>query len=101
MGGGDQNGRAWPEAARRVCQCSSHHMDESVKEINMIVLVLYYIGNFIGILCEANGLVYSRCPTNTNDLATPLTMLEPKWDLVNILHVYLRGIFHYTSLHLN
>ena len=48
MGGGDRNGRAWPEAARRVCQCSSHHMDESVKEINMIVLVLYYIGNFIG-----------------------------------------------------
>ena len=48
MGDEDRNGRAWPEAAWRVCQCSSHHMDESVKEIDMIVLVLYYIGNLIG-----------------------------------------------------
>ena len=48
MGGGDRNGRAWPEAAWGVCQCSSRGMDESVKEINMIVYVLYYIGNLIG-----------------------------------------------------
>ena len=59
--------------------------------------------DFARSVCEhkANGLVYSRCPANTNDLATPLVVVPLLTHYVSDL-IYTRSIqvkFNVTQLH--
>ena len=64
-------GRAWPSKCPAKAPCSSHSCHAILRER------------------ETNGLAYSRCPANANDLATPLIHTSNK-ECSKIIHKILQ-----------